>query len=113
MKPLALVALSLGVCAGAASASTSVPRVDAIAQPVPADSLAVACENPQIRDADVQAVLGSHAAYKTSSLRDGLVRAVNDACARNVAGIVVTRRGMQVDWAPALDTDGAVAIALR
>ena len=113
MKPLALAALSILLLSGTAAASNSVPRVDAIADAVPADGIAVACRDPQIRLADVEAVLGTHDAVRTATLRSGLTQAVKDACGKGIASIVVTRRGLAVDWAPALENSSAVAIALR
>ena len=84
MKPLALAALSLLLLSGTAAASNSVPRVDAIAD-----------------------------AVRTATLRSGLTQAVKDVCGKGIASIVVTRRGLAVDWAPALENSSAVAIALR
>jgi len=113
MKPLALAALSLLLLSGTAAASNSVPRVDAVAEALPADGIAVACRQPQIRAADVEAVLGTHDAVRTATLRTGLTHAVQEACGQGVASIVVTRRGLAVAWAPALDRGSAVALVLR
>ena len=113
MKPLALAALSLVLLAGSASASTTVPRVDAIADPVATDRLSVACNNPTFSDADVTTVLGSTNHYQTGYLRTDLRQAVSEACGQNVASIVVRRRGVHVDWSPNRGESDAVAIALR
>jgi hypothetical protein len=113
MKPLALAALSLLLSSGAATASTAVPRVNAIADAVPVNTIDVACHAPRIRLADIDAVLGTQDAVHTAALRHRLAQAVSEACDQGVARIVVTQRGLSLDWAPAPAHGSAIAIALR
>ncbi len=80
---------------------------------MPTDGIAVAGRDPQIRLADVEAVLGTHDAVRIATLRNGLTQAVQDACGQGIASIVVTRRAPAVDSAPALESSSAVAIALH
>jgi hypothetical protein len=110
-RQLALALFAL--FASAASASTTVPRVDAVADPLAPPSVTASCSSPRFRAPDIEAVLGSHDSAATPFLRGGLIRAVKKACEQQVARIVVSRRGRHVSWSPALDTDGAVAIALK
>lgn len=113
MESLALAALSLALVAGTASASTTVPRVDAVADASSAAVLSVSCRDPQIQSGDAELVLGRHSPVWTRTLEHHLALAVDEACAQNVARIVVTRRGTAVAWSPALASDRDVAIALR
>ncbi|MCZ8116014.1 MAG: hypothetical protein ACK52I_20895 [Pseudomonadota bacterium] len=113
MKPLALAALSLLLFTGAASASITVPRVDAVADPLASAGFSVSCDAPNISASAMEAVFGPHDLAKAIYLELGLARAIDDACAQKVARIVVTRQGTLVSWAPASDADAAVAIALR
>ena len=112
-RSLPLVLLALLASANAESASTTVPPVHAVTDAMADRSISVACANPRIRSSEVRTVLGPHDALRTNYLRKGLVRAVEEACEQKVASIVVTRRGMRVDWAPALDATASAAIAVR
>ncbi|MGL6289150.1 MAG: hypothetical protein ACRC2H_00510 [Silanimonas sp.] len=110
MKPLVCAAISLTILAGTASASTTVSPVEAEIDPLLPTSLDVPCTSPELRDADVHALLGPHAGARTFALRNGLLRAVHDACEQDIASIIVKRRGMRVDWTPAIDGEGDLAL---
>jgi hypothetical protein len=100
MKRSIILSTALIIAANPASASTTLPAVQANTSDIARYGLALACDAPEASNKQLQHLLGRHEPSEARALRRELEAVVAEACAEGQPTIVVNRSGLRLDWTP-------------